>query len=282
MDDHASLRPTGDAEAGRLGRRAFIEAMAGLGLTAPVAAGLLASAGAARAQSPAPLFTPARRGGGGEVRVLMWQAPTGLTPHFAAGLKDAEAARIFYEPLASYEPDGKLVPVLAEEVPGPDNGGLSRDGLTVTWRLKKNVVWHDEAPFTADDVVFNWELATDPASASVVAGPYREAARVEAGTEPRSQRSLACRSWRRPPEQVLREGREEQNHQHQSIDEGLPSPRIPPSLKGILARHGPPEFPPNRDDRQDDAYGQRGLHDHGVGLSGWSTTTDSSDSRPLR
>jgi peptide/nickel transport system substrate-binding protein len=110
----------------------------------------------------------------------MWQAPTALNPHFAVGLKDAEAARIFYEPLAGYAPDGTLVPVLAEAIPTLDNGGLAPDGLSVTWRLKRGVTWHDGAPFTADDVVFNWEFAADPATASAVAGPYREVARVEA------------------------------------------------------------------------------------------------------
>ena len=44
------------------------------------------------------------------------------------------------------------------------NGGLSKDGKTVTWKLKRGVTWHDGKPFTADDCVFNWEYVKDPAT----------------------------------------------------------------------------------------------------------------------
>src|SRR4029434_9904229 len=117
--------------------------MVGLGLTAPMAARMLGGAGAAQAQARAPVFTPTRRGGGGALRTLWWQAPTLLNPHFATGTKDVDASRIFYEPLVAYDPDGNLVPVLAADIPSVANGGLAKDGTAVTWRLKKNVRWHD-------------------------------------------------------------------------------------------------------------------------------------------
>ena len=44
---------------------------------------------------------------------------------------------------------------------------LAADGKSVTWKLKKGVKWHDGKPFTADDVVFTWEYASDPATAAV-------------------------------------------------------------------------------------------------------------------
>src|SRR5262245_42594691 len=97
--------------AGRLNRRRFLDAMVGPGLTGPLAAALLGPAGRAHAQLPAP--APTRRGGGGPLRLLYWQAPTILNPHLALGVKDAAAARIFYEPLADFDADGNLVPVLA-------------------------------------------------------------------------------------------------------------------------------------------------------------------------
>src|SRR5207247_2045981 len=109
---------------GRLGRRRFIETMVGLGLTAPMAAQMLASAGIAAAQAPAPALTPTRRGGGGSLKLLYWQAPTILNPHLNAGVKDIHAARIFYEPLAHFDRDGNLVPILAADVPSQQNGGI--------------------------------------------------------------------------------------------------------------------------------------------------------------
>src|SRR6516164_4843482 len=160
-------------KAGRMSRRAFVRTMVALGLTAPLATQMLSYAGVARAATKS-AYTPTKRGGGGALKVLWWQAPTLLNPHFAVGTKDQEAARIFYEPLAGWDAEGNLVPMLAAEIPDTENDGLSRDGLTVTWKLKPNVRWHDGKPFTADDVVFNWEYSADPATAAVTNGTYKD------------------------------------------------------------------------------------------------------------
>src|SRR5262249_29247673 len=124
-------------------------------------------------------LAPNRRGGGGDIRILMWDAPTLLHPHFGRGKRDFSVSRIFYEPLAAPAPDGTFVPVLAEEIPTLKNGGLGKDGQSVTWRLKKNVVWHDGAPFTADDVIFNWEFAADPANGAGSRTSYEEVSRID-------------------------------------------------------------------------------------------------------
>jgi len=178
MDEHGLRALIAEVKAGRLPRRQFIQAMVGLGLTAPLAAQMLASAGVAQAQ-PRPVGGPPRRGGGGLLKVLWWQSPTLLNPHFAVGTKDQDGSRIFYEPLGAFDPDGNVIPILAAEVPSVGNGGLAKDGRSVTWRLKKGVQWHDGKPFTADDVVFNWEYAADPATAATSSGQYRDIERID-------------------------------------------------------------------------------------------------------
>jgi peptide/nickel transport system substrate-binding protein len=162
-----------DVRQGRLSRRAFTRAMVALGLTAPFAAQMLTSSGVAVAATM-PDYKPTKRGGGGALRVLWWQGPTLLNPHFAVGTKDQDGSRIFYEPLAGWNADGDLVPVLAAEIPTLDNGGLGEDGRSVTWKLKQGVKWHDGQPFSADDCVFNWEYAADPATAAVTIGTYKD------------------------------------------------------------------------------------------------------------
>jgi peptide/nickel transport system substrate-binding protein len=131
------------------------------------------NAGVAQAQAN-PAYKPTKRGGGGALKVLWWQGATLLQPHFANGTKDQEGSRIFYEPLAVWDNDANLVPILAAEIPTRENGGLSADGKTVIWKLKKGVSWHDGQPFTADDCVFNWEYAVDPATAAVTSGVFKE------------------------------------------------------------------------------------------------------------
>jgi peptide/nickel transport system substrate-binding protein len=125
------------------------------------------------AQSPAP-YPPTKRGGGGPLKLLWWQGPTLLNPHFATGTKDQDGSRLFYEPLASWDADGNLVPILVSEIPSVQNGGLAADAKSVTWKLKPGVKWHDGKPFSADDVVFNWEYSKDPATATVTIATYRD------------------------------------------------------------------------------------------------------------
>jgi peptide/nickel transport system substrate-binding protein len=161
-------------KARRVPRRAFVRKMVGLGLTAPLATQLLAHAGLTQT-APATEYKATKAGGGGTLKALFWQGATLLNPHFAVGTKDQEGARIFYEPLAAWDPDGNLIPVLAAELPDVENGGIAADGMSVTWKLKKGVQWHDGRPFTADDVVFNWEYAADPATAATTIGDYKDA-----------------------------------------------------------------------------------------------------------
>lgn len=173
MDDQELQELVPEVKAGRFSRRTFLHRMVGLGLTAPFASQLLTSVGLAQSSAQVD-YKPTQAGGGGALRKLFWQAPTSLNPHFAVGAKDVEGAGIFYEPLTSWDPDGNLVPMLAAEIPNIENGGVAADGMSVTWKLKTGVQWHDGQPFTADDVVFNWEYASDPATAATTIGIYQD------------------------------------------------------------------------------------------------------------
>src|SRR5712692_2333296 len=167
---------------GEASRRHFLHAMLGLGLSGSLLADLLATAAPAAAQDTPgapPAFTPTRRGGGGKLRLLFSEAPTILNPHFAAGRKDMEASRVVYEPLFSVNPEAAFVPILAAEIPSLENGGRASDSTWTLWRLKPGVVWHDGTPFTADDVVFTWEFATDPATTATSRGIYENILRID-------------------------------------------------------------------------------------------------------
>src|SRR5437899_592123 len=114
MDELELRAALEDVKARRLSRRAFVEGMLALGLSGPMVTRMLASPGVADAQ-PKSTFAPTRRGGGGRLRLLWWQAPTLLNPHFATGTKDEDACRPVYEPLVSFDPDGNFVPILAAD-----------------------------------------------------------------------------------------------------------------------------------------------------------------------
>ncbi|MBN1935768.1 MAG: peptide ABC transporter substrate-binding protein [Anaerolineae bacterium] len=130
--------------------------------------------------TPAPSPTPqSLRGAGGVLNLLYWQAPTVLNPHLTTGTKDLAACRVTYEPLASYDKDGALIPFLAAEIPSLDNDGVAPDGKSVTWRLREGLFWSDGEPFTADDVLFTYEFIIDPANNAQTGSTYEAIDRVE-------------------------------------------------------------------------------------------------------
>jgi peptide/nickel transport system substrate-binding protein len=55
-------------------------------------------------------------------------------------------------------------PELATEVPTKANGGVGKDGLTITYHIRKGVRWSDGAPFNADDVVWSFKAVLNPAN----------------------------------------------------------------------------------------------------------------------
>jgi peptide/nickel transport system substrate-binding protein len=173
MDERELRDLIEEVKGGRLSRRCFVQRMIMFGLTAPMAGTMLSQAGAAPTET-AIQYRPTKAGGGGALKLLFWQAPTLLNPHFAVGIKDQEACRLFYEPLAGWDIDGNLVPILAAEIPNKGNGGITEDGLSVVWKLKRGVKWHDGMPFTADDVIFNWEYARNPETGTISIGSYKE------------------------------------------------------------------------------------------------------------
>ncbi len=129
--------------------------------------------------TPLPEPTPSGRGAGDTLRLLFWQAPTILNPHLATGQKDWGASRITYEPLASYNENDELIPILAAEIPSLENDDLAEDGKSVTWRLREDVIWSDGEPFTADDVLFTYEFITNPDTEATTTSEYAGIERVE-------------------------------------------------------------------------------------------------------
>src|SRR5207245_9003275 len=101
-------------------RRADVRrSMLGFRLSGPLIAEMLRTQTSAMAQgrrAVQPTFTPTRRGGGGKLRLLYWNAPTILNAHFAGGARDVAASRVVYEPLFSPHPEVESIPILPKEV----------------------------------------------------------------------------------------------------------------------------------------------------------------------
>jgi peptide/nickel transport system substrate-binding protein len=96
------------------------------------------------------------------VTLGIYQEPETLNSHIGVQTVITYVHKPFAEYLIDVNDKGEYVPVLVEEVPSVENGGVSEDGLTITYKLKKGTKWSDGQPFTSADVKFTWEALINP------------------------------------------------------------------------------------------------------------------------
>ena len=84
-----------------------------------------------------------------------------LDPAWAYDSAGGEILQNVYETLIFYKGGSaaELEPQLAVEVPTVENGGISEDGLTYTFKLRENVTFHDGTKFNASAVKFSIDRA---------------------------------------------------------------------------------------------------------------------------
>lgn len=115
---------------------------------------LLTACGKAAYRSQAPVL-----------RIGMTTEPNSLSPLFALNDYEQLVDRLVFDVLVTTGADGRtLIPRLAAAVPTQQNGGISPDGLTITYHLRRNVKWQDGAPFTSADVRFSYDAMMNPAN----------------------------------------------------------------------------------------------------------------------
>lgn len=95
---------------------------------------------------------------GGQLVYGTLQEPNSLNPILSDLTATAEVGRLVFSGLVTSDDKGQWVPDLALEVPTLQNGGISADGLTISYKLRSGVTWHDGVPFSAEDVKFTWNL----------------------------------------------------------------------------------------------------------------------------
>ena len=86
----------------------------------------------------------------GQLNLLYWQAPSTMNPNLSGGTKELEASSVVLEPLARYDEKGNMIPWLVDEIPTVDNGGVSKDLTSITWKIKKGIKFSDGSELTAE------------------------------------------------------------------------------------------------------------------------------------
>lgn len=97
--------------------------------------------------------------------------PKTIDPTLVNFASEVSLTRQLFAGLFTYDESLKVVPQLATAVPTIDNGGLSKDGLTVSVKLR-DAKWSDGKAVTADDFVFAMQRVLDPKTAAPYASTY--------------------------------------------------------------------------------------------------------------
>ena len=100
--------------------------------------------------------TVALQGSGSNLRIALPIDPTNLNPILTQNQVESFVDGLMFDELVTLDNHGNEVPDLAAVVPTLQNGGISKNGLTITYHLRHNVRWHDGTPFTSADVKFTW------------------------------------------------------------------------------------------------------------------------------
>src|SRR5579872_1467182 len=98
----------------------------------------------------------------GHLRVGVRQEPDTLNPLLGQQQIDVDISMFWAGYLFAIDDRNQLEPDLATEVPTLANHGISADGKTIVYHLRRGVRWQDGAPFTASDVIFSWHAIVNP------------------------------------------------------------------------------------------------------------------------
>lgn len=88
--------------------------------------------------------------------------PDSINPLFGHTVACDEAATMIFSYLMRYDEDGNFIPDLATAIPTYANGGISRDGKTITFHLRKDAKWSDGVPLTSKDWMFTYKAVNNP------------------------------------------------------------------------------------------------------------------------
>ena len=170
--------PQGKGEKMKLAKRIGV-----ISLAAAMSLSLVACGSKTETTSPATSAGTAAAKGG-TLNVMVEVEVASLDPQVATDGTSFEVIANYTDGLKQMDKSGKAVDALCA------NEQVSSDGLTYTFKIRDDAKWSNGDPVTADDFVFGWQRAVDPATASEYSymlsdiGQIKNAAEIIKGDKP--------------------------------------------------------------------------------------------------
>jgi peptide/nickel transport system substrate-binding protein len=116
----------------------------------------------------------------GVLRIAITQDAKTLNPLLDSTTTDGFVDRFLFEPLISADAHANPYPMLAKEIPTVENGGISKDGVIITYHLRPNMKWSDGVPVTSEDIKWSWQAIMNPADDVISRHGYDDIAAIDA------------------------------------------------------------------------------------------------------
>lgn len=149
----------------RLSRRQVVQGIAALGIAGSVGTAGFAGSGRGQAKD--------------SVVLGMHQELEFLNVLYTQGGNSLSASKLAQRGLLFLDAESNWVGELATEVPSLDNGGITDDGMTITYTLRDGVTWHDGEPVTSADVKATWDMIMNPEYAVITRFGFDRISAVE-------------------------------------------------------------------------------------------------------
>lgn len=116
----------------------------------------------------------------GTLRIADIEEPDTLNPYISTVITSIDLSLLWGSYFYNVDNHGQFVPEVATDVPTLANGGISKDGLTLTYHLRKGIKWQDGVPLTAKDIIFTWHAIMNKKSNVQVVTGYDKIASIDA------------------------------------------------------------------------------------------------------
>ncbi len=102
-----------------------------------------------------------------------------LNPMLATSAMTLDLSMFVFSYAVRYDEKARPVPDALRELPTLENGDVSRDGLTLKYKLRPHMTWHDGEAVTCRDLAFTWKAVMNPHNNVVTTDGYKDIASID-------------------------------------------------------------------------------------------------------
>lgn len=115
----------------------------------------------------------------GRLIYAMTQDIKSLNPMLATSAAALDLSMFLFSYAIRYDENSQPHPDALREIPTIENGDVSRDGLTLKYKLRPNIYFHDGVQLTCRDLKFTWKVVMNPANNDLTQDGYRDIADID-------------------------------------------------------------------------------------------------------